>query len=331
MKNISAIIPAFNSAEFIAEAIHSILEQTRPVTEIIIVDDGSTDNTQHVVENIAGPIIYIKQQNQGPSLARNKGVRAANSDWIAFLDADDQWTPDKIEKQLSLLQSIPNLALIAGDMSEINKSNRLITESVLAKHNLLTKFQAIQGQAIPNALAELVSINFIPTGTVLAKKSALLEAGLFNPTIRFGEDLELWAKIAAKHSIACIPEVLMLRRQHGNNATQLTTPLLNDLVRVMQSITDYAPQQLVAQHINPKRLVSDAYANLGYWEFTQYDLPKARQSFAASLKHRLNTRAFLYWISCFLPPTLIKILRTLKNPTDFLRIPGIKTTKQHKL
>lgn len=311
--NISVVIPAYNSAEFIADAVHSILKQTRPITEITIVDDGSTDNTQQIVEALPGPITYIKQPNQGPSAARNTGIKAANSEWIAFLDADDQWTPDKIDKQLKLLRKIPELVLIAGDMAEIDKSGQLITESVLDKHHLLNKFQAIQDRAIPNALAELVTKNFIPTGTVLVNKSALIEAGLFNQTIRFGEDLELWAKIAAKHPISCIPEILMLRRQHGNNATQLTAPLLSDLAKVMTSIRNYAAKELSLQNIDPNRLVANAYADLGYWHFSEYDLITARQAFSASLKEKPTKRALLYWLACLLPKEIIKILRQMKN------------------
>ncbi|WP_404355926.1 glycosyltransferase family 2 protein [Methylotuvimicrobium sp. KM1] len=311
--NISVVIPAYNSAEFIADAVHSILKQTRPITEIIIVDDGSTDNTQQIVEALPGPITYIKQPNQGPSAARNTGIKAANSEWIAFLDADDQWTPDKIDKQLKLLRQIPELVLIAGDMAEIDKSDQLITESVLDKHQLLNKFQAIQDRAIPNALAELVTKNFIPTGTVLVNKSALIEAGLFNQAIRFGEDLELWAKIAAKHPISCIPEILMLRRQHGNNATQLTAPLLSDLAKVMTSIRNYAAKELSLQNIDPGRLVANAYNDLGYWHFSEYDLIEAKQAFSASLKEKPNKRALLYWLACLLPAGIIKMLRRIKN------------------
>lgn len=310
---ISVIIPAYNSAAFIADAVRSILDQSQPVDEIVIVDDGSTDDTQTVVESLSGPIIYIKQPNQGPSAARNTGIDAAKNDWIAFLDADDQWTPIKIERQLNVLQNFPKLVLIAGDMAEIDNSNRIITESVLNKHNLLRKFQELKNCPIPNALAELVIKNFIPTGTVLVKKSALIEAGCFNPSIRFGEDLECWSKIAAKHPIACMPDILMLRRQHGNNATQLTAPLLNDLVKVMTSIRNYAAKDLSLQNIDPDRLVADAYADLGYWHFSEYDLITARQAFSASLKEKPSKRALLYWLACLMPKGIIKILRQIKN------------------
>lgn len=306
---ISVVIPAYNSAVFIADAVRSILNQSQPVAEIVIVDDGSSDDTQTVIESLLGPIIYIKQLNQGPSSARNTGIDAAKNEWIAFLDADDQWTPNKIERQLNALQNYPELVLIAGDMAEIDNSNRIITESVLNKHNLLREFQELENRPIPNALAELVTKNFIPTGTVLVKKSALIEAGCFNPSIRFGEDLECWSKIAAKHPIACMPEILMLRRQHGNNATQLTAPLLNDLVKVMTSIRNFAAKELSLQKIDPDRLVANAYADLGYWHFSEYDSITARQAFSASLKEKPSKRALLYWLACLLPEGIIKILR----------------------
>ncbi|MBL1265000.1 glycosyltransferase family 2 protein [Methylomicrobium sp. RS1] len=311
--NISAIIPAYNSAEFIADAVRSILMQTHPVLEIIVVDDGSTDATAEIVVNLPGPIKYIKQQNQGPSAARNTGIKAAGGDWIAFLDADDQWTTDKIEKQINLLKTYPSLALIAGDMTEIDHEDRIITQSVLAKHNLLEKFQHLNGKAIPNALSELVTKNFIPTGTVLVNKTTLIEAGLFNQTIRFGEDLELWARIATKYPISCIPEILMLRRQHGNNATQMTAALLDDLVKVMQSIKKTASQELKAQRINPARLVADAYASLGYWHFDNLNLFNARKAFSASLRQKPNKRALFYWLFCYLSPQMIATMRKIKN------------------
>ncbi len=317
--NISAVIPSYNNAEFVAAAVASIRRQTVPVTEIIVVDDGSTDATQEVVERMTPPVVYLKQTNQGPSAARNAGIRAARYDWIAFLDADDQWTPNKIEKQIAVIRKNPELALVAGDMAEIDNDNRTITESVLAKHHLLEKFRAIGGGAVPNALAELVGKNFIPTGTVLVSKAALAEAGNFNPAIRFGEDLELWAKIAARHPIACLPEILMLRRQHGNNATQLTAPLLEDLVRVMESIRDYAAEQLAAQGVDPDHLVAGAYTALGYWNFSNYNLAKARRAFAASLKQRPGKRALFYWCSCLLPRWLIRTLREAKQLPAALR------------
>ena len=310
---ISAIIPAYNSQDYILDAIHSIQNQTHPVDEIIVIDDGSTDNTQQTLENQTSGIKYIKQKNQGPSAARNTGIKAAQGDWIAFLDADDQWTPNKIEKQLIALKHSPELHLIAGDMQEIDINNELITQSVLAKHKQLKQFQSNQSLPIRNALAELVNKNFIPTGTVLAKRSTLIEAGLFNAAIHFGEDLELWAKIASKHAITCLPEILMLRRLHGQNATTSTMPMLRDLVKVMQSIRQYSNDILVTQNINADKLVANAWANLGYGYFMNEDYQQAKSAFRNSLKEKLNKRALTYFIACFLPQKTIKIMRKIKQ------------------
>ena len=310
---ISAIIPAYNSQDFILDAIHSIQNQTHPVDEIIVIDDGSTDSTQQIIQSQTSDIKYISQENQGPSAARNTGIKVAQGDWIAFLDADDQWMPDKIEKQLLALKHSPELHLLAGDMQEIGINNELITQSVLAKHNLLQKFQEINSLPIKNALAELVNKNFIPTGTVLVNRSTLIEAGMFNTAIRFGEDLELWAKIATKHSITCLPEVLMLRRLHGQNATSCTMPMLIDLVKVMLSIRQYSNDILVTQNINADKLVANAWANLGYWYFINEDYLQAKSAFSNSLKEKFNKRALTYSIACALPRKIIKTIRNTKQ------------------
>ena len=313
MMTISAVIPAYNSADFIADAINSILKQTYPVAEIIVVDDGSSDNTEHIVRNLPGNIHYYKQTNQGPSVARNQGIKMAGGDWIAFLDADDQWTPDKIEKQMATLNRYPELQLIAGDMSEIDGQDKLLTPSVLAKHQLLQGFRQLHGQPVPNALAALIGKNFIPTGTVLVRRHVVLAAGLFNESIRFGEDLELWAKIAARHPIACLPEILMLRRLHGNNATQLTGCMLADLVKVMQSLRNAIPAESKHQGLNPDQLVADSFADLGYWYFSVNDYRKARSALRSSLRATINRRAALYLLSACLPHSWVTGIKSIKQ------------------
>ena len=106
---VSAVIPAYNSGESIARAIESVLCQTYPADEIIVVDDGSTDNTAEMVQSFGERVIFIRQENAGASVARNTGIQAARFDWIAFLDADDEWVPEKLRLQVELLQRHPEL------------------------------------------------------------------------------------------------------------------------------------------------------------------------------------------------------------------------------
>jgi len=310
---ISTVIPTYNSANFIQDALTSIRQQTRPVDEIIIIDDGSTDATEAVVREFGDDIIYIRQENQGPSAARNHGVQCSSGDWIAFLDADDQWTPDKIKQQLLALESHPTLHLIASDMSEIDTEGRTITPSVLAKHHLLNHFLQLDGKPIPDALAALMQKNFIPTGTVLVKRTTLLDSGLFNKDIQFGEDLELWARVALNYPITCLPTVHMLRCQHDNNATSSTLPMLIDLVKVTKSIREIAGTALKKQGQSADRLVADALSDLGYWSFNHGDYQKAQKAFRASLKECLTKRAMLYSLACSVPKGLIQTLRETKQ------------------
>jgi len=318
---ISAIIPTYNNAEYIEEAINSILAQSHPVDEIIVIDDGSSDNTETLTRALkqkTDKLSYTKQGNQGPSAARNHGIELANGDWVAFLDADDRWPKDKIALQIAALQREPSLQLIAGDMAETDQRGNVQVESVLAKHQLLELFQRLAGRPLHNALTALVNKNFIPTGTVLVKRTVLNQAGGFNPDIRFGEDLELWAKIACHHPITCLPERLMYRRQHGANATQNTGPMLEDLVKVMGSISHYGAEQLKQQGTKPSSLVASALTALGYWHFSQSNYRQARKVFASSLKEQISKRALLYAAVCLLPNTIIKRLKALKQKSTKL-------------
>ena len=313
---ISAVIPTYNNAEYIEDAINSILAQSHPVDEIIVVDDGSSDGTEALIKIIkqkTDALIYIKQRNQGPSSARNRGIEAANGDWIAFLDADDLWIPDKIALQIAALENAPELKLIAADMCEVDQAGETIVESVLAKHQLFAKFQTLAGGAVPNAMAALLSKNFIPTGTVLVERTCLTAAGGFNTDIRFGEDLELWAKIAADQPITCLPRVMMYRRQHGNNATQSTAPMLEGLVAVMQSLRCWGAEKLHAQNINPDQLVANALYDLGYWHFSQGSYKQARKAFVSSLREQYSKRGLIYTMACLLPNALIEHIKKLKQ------------------
>jgi len=292
---ISVVIPAYNSAAFLPDCINSIRQQTRPVHEIIIVDDGSSDNTEAVVKTLGDDIIYIKQQNQGPAAARNLGIQRATGEWIAFLDADDQWTHNKIEQQLNCLEKHPELQLIAGDMAETNAQSKVEIPSMLAFHGQQDLFKKLDGAPLTNACASLVQKNFIPTGTVLAKKESLIEAGLFPETIRFGEDLALWAQVAARHPITCLPDVLMLRRRHDSNATDSNEDMLKGIVQVMRRLKEECGDALQQQGISACETLARACFSLGYWQFHHGQIKKSRQAFreAWSLKKNFKTCAYI--------------------------------------
>lgn len=316
---ISVIIPAYNAEAFIAGAIESIRCQDVAVDKILVVDDGSRDHTAEVVASLGQGITLLRQENSGPSAARNLGLAHARGDLIAFLDADDRWTPDKLGVQLAALERHPELGLVASDMAEVDSEGNLLVPSVLDKHGLLGEFQALDGAPVPRAVAKLVEKNFIPTGTVLARRAVFEAAGGFKNHIRYGEDLELWARIAARYPIACLAQVHLLRTQHANNTTKSTGPMLRDLVEVMRSLSSECRDALIEQHTPPARPLAKAWGDLGYWCFDNYEMSEARKAMFSSFKCAPSTRAMVYGLASCLPKSLVQAARSLKqklNPSS---------------
>jgi glycosyltransferase involved in cell wall biosynthesis len=194
---ISVIIPTYNAAAYIERAIQSVLAQSRPADEIIVVDDGSSDNTADILKKYQNQIISIRQPNAGVSAARNTGIRAATGDWIAFLDADDEWLPEKLRLQSDLLLRNPNLCWVTGNFLFCRcRQNHLqspaispqqhaaVRQQLNGKEYFESYFQAYQFRAAGN------------TDTMMVRKDKLLEAGLFPEGQKIAEDEDLWFRLA---------------------------------------------------------------------------------------------------------------------------------------
>jgi glycosyltransferase involved in cell wall biosynthesis len=202
--SVSVVIPAYNSAEYICRTIDSVLAQSLPAEEIIVVDDGSSDNTKEIVKKYSGKVNYIYQENGGASVARNTGIEAAKCEWIAFLDADDEWTPDKLKLQIELLQRNPELMWVSGNFirclcNEDRKGAMIYQQK--AKDMLVDKeyhdefFVAFTANAAGW------------TGTMMIKKTALVEAGMFTPGQVMANDIDTWFRVAYLYpKMGFIPE-----------------------------------------------------------------------------------------------------------------------------
>ncbi len=126
--DISVVIPAHNAERFIDEAIESVLKQTQPATEIVVIDDGSNDGTARIVQSHPS-VIYQRQEQSGAAAARNRGARIASSEWIAFLDADDVWLPNKLERQAAAFLADPELKMAFGRIKEFISPNLSLMEA----------------------------------------------------------------------------------------------------------------------------------------------------------------------------------------------------------
>jgi glycosyltransferase involved in cell wall biosynthesis len=209
--SVSAIITAYNSETFIAEAISSVLDQSCPVDDILVVDDGSTDKTRDIVASFAQRgVRYAYQQNQGPGAARNCGLRETSGELVAFLDADDVWLKDKTEVQLKFFQDHPDVALVAGFAWWWNlKKNKCSTVG-----------------DVPPSLEELrrdmmVDNKLGNPSRVMFRRSVLAEVGVFDPTIRWGQDWDLWIRIVMHSKAAIQPTPVIVYRWHEKNLSHI--------------------------------------------------------------------------------------------------------------
>jgi glycosyltransferase involved in cell wall biosynthesis len=196
---ISIIIPVHNGAKFIQKAIDNILSQQYPAIEIIMVDDGSTDNSREVIESLAVDVRYFYQPNSGPAAARNRGIRDVSGEYIAFLDVDDLWPEKNLELLMSELSSDPELEVIRGFA-------QLFTEDEYGCREFLgSPKESFQ--------------NYIGAG--IYRKSAFEKVGLFDPELRFGEDGD-WFNRAVERRIKMkrLEEITLLVRRHEGNMTK---------------------------------------------------------------------------------------------------------------
>ena len=204
---VSAVVTAYNSEAYVAEAIESVLKQTRPVDEILVVDDGSTDSTGQIVAQFGNRgVKYLYQDNSGVSSARNLGIQTATGDFIAFLDADDIWLDEKNRIQVEYLSAHPRVALVSGFAWRVDtvKGDRWLTGQTQKNMKSMRR--------------EILIHNVIGNPSMaMARRSALYEAGLFDSTIRLCAEFDLWNRMAARFEVAVLPEPVIIYRWHPKN------------------------------------------------------------------------------------------------------------------
>jgi glycosyltransferase involved in cell wall biosynthesis len=189
---VSVVIPSYNSAALVTDAVDSALAQTVAPAEVIIVDDGSTDDTRDRLRRFRAPVRYVHQENQGVAAARNRGLSEAGGQFVAFLDADDVWHPRKLEKQLECMECRPELGLLGTGTLE------------WPRESFATLQRAIPAPAVVG-LEELVIRNLFITSSVLVRRPVLERVGHFDTALHGPEDFDLWLRIAQVSAVANLP------------------------------------------------------------------------------------------------------------------------------
>jgi glycosyltransferase involved in cell wall biosynthesis len=218
---VTCIVPVFNSERFLGEALDSILAQGYPHREILVVDDGSTDDTPSVLDAFRSQVQVLRQENAGPSVARNRGMEEGRGAYFAFLDSDDLWVRDKLRLQLECLAEDPDLGFCAGHVEsfwipELEDEARRLRDHPYHRERP----------------------HFIPS-TIMVRRGVVERIGGFDPELRHGEDTDWVMRMMAdgvRHEM--VPKLLVRRRQHGTNLTRQQPPTHEHLAALLKRNLD---------------------------------------------------------------------------------------------
>ena len=222
---VSVIIAVYNGEKTIKRAIDSILQQTWSVNEIIIIDDGSTDNTRQVLADYKDKITTLHQQNAGVSVARNKGVEQAKSDWICFLDADDWYYPDRIKWHMEMIQKNPKLDFLTGNFDYIDENGNILRQSMPSTKcgRQLLQLAGDKSSVIMQGdlIGEFVEQHFGDTHTLTLKRADFLKLGGYPQGVAVCEDVNFLIRLCAVSRYIGVKTLPMAAYFiHSNSATR---------------------------------------------------------------------------------------------------------------
>jgi len=318
---VTVIIPAFNSSAFIGQCLESVRKQTYRPVEVVIVDDGSTDNTWDKIISFRDQIIEqtdeitvhcIRQENGGPSRARNSGIRVATGKYLCMLDADDWWPDYKLGMQVRFLEERPALSMMFGDARFFRGGDEVVTPSVFRKYSHLVS--ALDNpEGITGLFEKLLMRDLILTGTEMTRRECIVSVGCYDESLGHAEDVHLWLKLAARYKVGFIDRVMLHRRLHDSNTSgDFIASNLNG-IRAMESIQRLFPQLAQEHHgLFVLKLRETNFAR-GYYNFSLRKMREARAGFRASLANQITLSGILYWLSTFLPNSVIDIIQSIRR------------------
>lgn len=229
MPRVSVVIPTFNCERFIGRTVGSALRQTYRDFEIIVVDDGSTDGTQAVLAEYGEALHYIKQENQGASAARNAAFSRATGEYIAYLDADDLWHPEKLAHQVEYLDANPSCGFVHTEVAVIDEQDSV----------LYARFNQETGRTVPQrkCLREILQRSHIQTLTVLERRSAFDRAGKFDLRLPVAQDYLHWIQVALQgYEVGYLPEPLGQYRWRAGSLMSSQRRLLGDFTKIYEML-----------------------------------------------------------------------------------------------
>ena len=309
------VIPCYNRAGSIARAIDSVLAQTFPCLEVIVVDDGSSDDSAGVAASFNSPVRVIRQSNAGAAAARNRGIEAARGQWIGFLDSDDRWHPEFLEQHNRALDRFPDATLSFCD-TEVVGSEGVLMPSRFALGGLRGRESQRDGTVAcydRSLFTAMLSQSRVITSAVMVHKN--LARLKFPEDIWGSEDWALWLRLVLHHRFVSVDRVLVTMYAMGDNLTGNTSRLMRNDVLVLEQLCRDEPLT-DAERREIDMVLASRRAAAVYHSLVSGEPTEARQMLAAIDPRSLAlSRRWLYRGACCLPGWMLQRIARLRLST----------------
>jgi len=286
-----------------------VLDQTAEPLEVIVVDDGSTDETSEVVASFGDRVRYLRQHNQGPGAARNRGLELAQGDYIAFCDGDDCYRPHSIERRAAVLDRYPEVGLVFGDLELFFEPSGVRWRSLTATE-FKAGFRRLPRRALEadvsvlegDVLSTLLVDRFVTMPTAMVRRSCLERWGAFDEGLRMQEDIDLWLRLAERERCAYIDQQLADCRQHDSNLSTRSLLRATTQIQLIHKLMTSAGPTWRSRGRLLRQQLGIYLFDLGYVRFKAEEYAAARRAFAQGLACRPHDwRLWAYAAAACLP------------------------------
>ena len=265
---VSVILPVYNSSQFVAQALDSVLAQSFVNLEVIVIDDGSNDATLGALKPYLDSINLVKRRHKGPASARNAGICQAKGEFIAFLDSDDIWFPEKLRGQISYLTRHPEIGIVFCDVKPFGRSCHSQCGGEIDPWT-----------HIGAPIEDLLSSRPIALSSVVVRRSCLDTVGLFDESLMGAEDYNLFIRLSRYYQFGYIEQVMVLKRNHENNLSDDLVRMRGDEIANLHKIAALFPHE----RLSLRPLSGQIHFRFGKYHFDKKEFGNARRCFFAAL------------------------------------------------
>jgi len=336
MKLISVVIPTYNCAKYVKSAVQSVFDQSYANVEIIVVDDGSTDETMSVLQPFMNDIVYIHQENTGLPGARNRGIKEASGEYVAFLDADDRWRKNKLEIQAQVLESCPSVYIVFSDFSVFSEDgykeecffrkgfpffheyNFTLDDIFQNATKIFSDSSKYEIQIYYGHIERyLFCGNFILPSSALIRKRAIDDLGGFDDSYKIAEETEFFLRLCTSYNAGYVDKPLvdyLIKRAGKLTGSTNTERLIRNAISIQENYLSKHPDIYQANRSLFDQAIAKSYTRLAHYYLTMTMNKAARLGVRRSIFWKpFQFRAYLFWLFSFCPPVLLGAARRTKQ------------------